>query len=80
MLQWTEITILAAVFAGFAAGGWMLRRDPAGPLWIGAFCAISASGAGLILAERLPFLLAPALGVSSLFPWTGSAPRTHPKL
>jgi two-component system cell cycle sensor histidine kinase/response regulator CckA len=68
VLQWSEITILAAVFAGFAAGGWILRRDPAQSVWIGAFCALLASGLGNLLSERLPFLLAPALGVSSLFP------------
>ena len=67
MVHWTEIAILAGLFVCFAAGGWMLRRDPARTIWVAAFCALLASGMGNLLSERLPFLLAPALGVRPLF-------------
>ena len=67
--QWTEITILAALFAGFAVGGWMLRHHPTRSIWGRAWCALLASRLGLLLSEQLPFLLAPTLVLSSLFPF-----------
>jgi PAS domain S-box-containing protein len=68
MFRWSEIAILAALFASFALGGWMLRRQPNQHVWFWAWSALLGSGIGLLLSERLPFLLPPALAVSSLFP------------
>jgi hypothetical protein len=69
MFQWNEVAILAGLFACFAAGGWMLRHDPARSTWVWAFCALLGSGTGLLLSERFPLLLPPARGLSSLFPF-----------
>ena len=68
MVPWNEVAILAGLFVGVSAAAWMLRHDPARGVWVWAFCALLAGGISYTLGERLPFIVGPALGASTLFP------------